>query len=97
MRFCAEFPSGCRGESSASPSALTAVYIFSEHGVDGRLVTFAALAKERQHIGIEAKRDLLLLSRPQYRSSEEIRSLLWNVGVVNVFISERVNSLPVRP
>src|SRR5205823_2097862 len=97
--------SGYRGSTAASASTRCAIsdgplflrfHIFAQDSVDRGLIAAAMLAEERQHVGINAQGNLLLRSRPDYRSGEEIRTLLWNIGKVNVFVSKRINSLPVR-
>ena len=77
--------------------AFSCLYVFAKHCVDRGLVAFATLAEEGEHIRIKAQCDLLLLAGPKYCVSKKVRSLLWNVGIVDILISERINSLPVRP
>jgi len=107
-KFCARFRSECRGSiasrwSSAlgrfprlACSAFAAVHVFPQDCVDVCLVAFSALAEEGKHIGIEAQGNLFLWAWPEYCSCEEIWSLLWNIGKVDILVSKRINSLPVR-
>src|SRR5271165_1069390 len=78
-------------------AAFARLDILPQDRIDGGLIALALFAKKRQHIGIDAQGYLLLRPRPHYGMRKKIRSLLWNVGIVDVFISKRVNSLPVRP
>src|ERR1035438_9450893 len=73
------------------------LHVPAQHGIDGALISPAMLPKERQHVGIDAQRDLLLRPRPDDRVRKKVRSLLRNVGVIDVLIPHGVNSFPVGP
>src|SRR5260370_14727373 len=72
------------------------LHVFAQDRVDCGLVAPAVLAKECQHVGIDAQSNLLLWSRPDDCVGKKVWPLLWNVGIVNVLIPECVNPLPVR-
>src|ERR1700733_4192184 len=72
-------------------------HILAQHGIHRGLITTAMLAEECQHVGINAEGDLLLRPRPDDRILEEIRAQLTYVRKVDVFVSHRINSRPIRP
>src|SRR5579863_2118212 len=97
-RFCAIFRSGCRESTLSKVSASAALsrfHILPQNGVHCGLITSPMFAKEGQHIGVEAQRNLFLRPWPDDRFGEKIGPLFWNIGKVNIFVSESVNSLPV--
>jgi len=61
-------------------------HIFAQNQVNRSLITPPVFAEKRENIGIDAQGNLLLRPRPENCIREEIRPLLWNVGIVNVLI-----------
>lgn len=82
-----------RGGSNRLP--FSGFHVLAQDGVDRGLIAPAVLAKECQHVGINAQGDLLLRAGPEYCVLEEVRAELRRVGKVDVLIPHRVNSLPV--
>src|SRR5271155_5693698 len=82
-RFSAIFRSACREGTETKRglgSLFSGFHILSQDGVHRGLVSAAMLAEERKHVGIDAQRNLLFWTRPDYRVLEEVRSQLGSVG-----------------
>src|SRR5260221_11600041 len=71
-------------------------HVLAQDGVHRALISTAMLAKERQHIGIDAQCDLLLRSRPEDGVCKKVRLNLWNIGIIDVLVPHGVNALPIR-
>src|ERR1035438_7548518 len=73
------------------------LHVLAQHGVNGALITPSMLAKECQHVRIDAQSNLLFRSWPDDGVCKKIRAKLRAIGEVDVLIPHCVNPLPVRP
>src|ERR1700722_2912997 len=75
--------------------AFSRFHVLSQDGVHCGLVAAAVFTEKRQHVGIDAQSDLLLWSGPENGVLEEVRAEFGGVGKVYVFITHRINALPI--
>jgi len=71
--------------------------VFAQHGIDGRLVAAAALAEERQDIGIKSQGNLLLGAGPPDCLLKELLVQFGIVRNVDFLIFHRLDALPISP
>jgi hypothetical protein len=88
---------GCVLISGLDGPALSCFHVFAEDGIDGGLIATAVLAEKCEDVRIDAQGDLLLGPGPDDRPGEKIGVKLWDVGIIDVFVTHRINALPIRP
>ncbi len=87
----------CTNSVQSADSPSLRLDLLAQNGVDGGLVALAALAEERQDIGVKANRDLLLRSGPANGLAKEVGPQLGNIGIIDFRVLHCIKQPPVSP
>lgn len=95
MKSIAWIVGASEGISGALHPALLRLHVAAEGRVDAALITPALCFEEVHYVGIEPKRDLFLLARPEGRSRKESVIELGRIGKVDVPVLHGFNLCPI--